>query len=72
MDGKKMRAAVLTEGAAQAVLRRSAARELDSDEEKVMRMRLGATGTRGARLYRHGNRASGLRDRGMDGVAGTA
>jgi hypothetical protein len=42
MEGKKMRAAVLTEGVAQAVLRRGSARELDSEEEKVMRMRLGA------------------------------
>lgn len=43
MEGKKKRAAVVTEGAAQAVLRRGAARELDAEEEKVVRMRLGAT-----------------------------
>jgi len=33
---------VVTEGAAQAVLRRGPARELSTEEEKVMRMRLGA------------------------------
>ncbi|HSM91518.1 MAG TPA: hypothetical protein VLT47_01455 [Anaeromyxobacteraceae bacterium] len=42
----------VTEGAAQAVLRRTAAPELSSEEEKVMRMRLGATPPRAARLER--------------------
>jgi hypothetical protein len=36
-------AAVVTEDAAQAVLRRGRARELTSEEEKVMRLRLGAS-----------------------------
>ena len=35
--------AVVTEAAAQAVLRRGQARDLTSEEEKVMRLRLGAT-----------------------------
>jgi hypothetical protein len=39
---KKAGAAVVSEGAAQAVLRRGGARELSAEEEKVMRMRLGA------------------------------
>jgi len=34
---------VVTEGAAQAALRRGPARELSAEEEKVMRMRLGAS-----------------------------
>ncbi len=42
--------AVVTEGAAQAALRRGPARELSSDEEKVMRMRLGAALPRAAEL----------------------
>jgi hypothetical protein len=42
----------VTEGAAQAVLRKTAAPELSSEEEKVMRMRLGATPPRTARLER--------------------
>jgi DNA-directed RNA polymerase sigma subunit (sigma70/sigma32) len=42
MEGKKKRVAVVTEGTAQAVLRRGATRELDAEEEKVVRMRLGA------------------------------
>jgi hypothetical protein len=41
---------VVTEGAAQAALRRGPARELSSDEEKVMRMRLGAALPRTAEL----------------------
>jgi hypothetical protein len=41
---------VVTEGAAQAALRRGPARELSSDEEKVMRMRLGAALPRAAEL----------------------
>ncbi len=45
---------VVSEGAAQAVLRRGAARELAPDEEKVMRMRLGASPPRGEPLERVG------------------
>lgn len=41
---------VVTEAAAQAALRRGPARELSSDEEKVMRMRLGAALPRSAEL----------------------
>jgi hypothetical protein len=44
--------AVVTEGAAQSVLRRGAARELTADEERVMRMRLGASPPRTAPLER--------------------
>jgi hypothetical protein len=44
--------AVVTEGAAQAVLRRGTARELTPEEEKVMRMRLGAAPPRAAPLER--------------------
>jgi hypothetical protein len=51
-EKKKSRTAVVTEGAAQSVLRRAAAPELSSDEEKVMRMRLGASLPRTARLER--------------------
>jgi hypothetical protein len=55
MDGtRKAGAAVVTEGAAQAVLRRGATRELSPDEEKVMRMRLGASPPPGALLERAG------------------
>ena len=54
MDGKKMRAAVLTEGVVQASLRRGSARELDSEEEKVMRMRLGAGLPASGKLERMG------------------
>jgi len=47
MDQKRKQtragAAVVTEDAAQAVLRRGRARELTSEEEKVMRLRLGAS-----------------------------
>ncbi len=53
MDGKKATGtAVVTESAAQAVLRRGAAVELAPDEEKVMRMRLGASLPLSARLER--------------------
>jgi len=41
---------VVTEGAAHAALRRGQARELSSEEEKVMRMRLGAALPRTAEL----------------------
>jgi hypothetical protein len=48
MDSKrrgtsKTASAVATEGAAQAALRRGPARELSAEEEKVLRMRLGAS-----------------------------
>jgi hypothetical protein len=48
MDSKrkgmvKAASTVVTEGAAQAVLRRGPARELSAEEERVMRMRLGAS-----------------------------
>ncbi len=49
---KKAGAAVVSEGAAQAVLRRGGARELAPEEEKVMRMRLGASPPRTAPLER--------------------
>ena len=49
---KKADVAVVTEGAAQAVLRRGATRELSPEEEKVMRMRLGAAPSRSAPLER--------------------
>jgi hypothetical protein len=42
----------VSEGAAQAVLRKTAAPELSSEEEKVIRMRLGAAPPRTARLAR--------------------
>jgi hypothetical protein len=51
-EKRKSRTAVASEGAAQAVLRRAVAPELSSEEEKVMRMRLGATPPRTARLER--------------------
>jgi hypothetical protein len=51
-EKRKSRTAVVTEGAAQAVLRKAVAPELSSEEEKVMRMRLGATPPRTARLER--------------------
>lgn len=41
-----------TEGAAQSALRRGTARELTADEERVMRMRLGASPPRAAPLER--------------------
>ncbi len=44
--------AVVTEGAAQAALRRGAVRELSPEEEKVMRMRLGAAPPRDLPLER--------------------
>lgn len=54
MVARKKGATVVTEGAAQAVLRRGAARELAPDEEKVMRMRLGASPPGGEPLERIG------------------
>ena len=52
MVTKRKGSAVVTEGAAQSVLRRGAARELGAEEEKVMRMRLGASPPRAAPLER--------------------
>lgn len=56
MDSKKKSIGIaVTEGTAQGVLRRGAARELISlapDEEKVMRMRLGASAKRTDKLQR--------------------
>jgi hypothetical protein len=49
---KKAGAAVVTEGAVQAALRRGPVRELSPDEERVMRMRLGASPPRSAPLER--------------------
>jgi hypothetical protein len=43
MMKKKTAQATVTESSAQAVLRRSGARQLAADEEKVLRMRLGAS-----------------------------
>jgi hypothetical protein len=51
-EKRKSRTTVVSEGSAQAVLRKAAAPELSSEEEKVMRMRLGATPPRAARLQR--------------------
>jgi hypothetical protein len=50
MDGKKT--AVVTESAVQAALRRGPARELAAEEEKAMRMRLGAALPRSSPLER--------------------
>ncbi len=53
MQGKKKPGAVVvTESAAQAALRRGSVPELEPDEERVMRMRLGATLPLSARLER--------------------
>lgn len=49
---KKAAAAVVTEGEAQAALRRGGGRELTAEEERVLRMHLGATPTRTAPLER--------------------
>jgi hypothetical protein len=55
MDAKRNPgSAVVTEGAAQAVLRRGATRDLSPEEEKVMRMRLGASPPDAASLERAG------------------
>ncbi len=56
---RKSGVGVVTEGAAQAGLRRGPARELAPEEEKVLRMRLGASPPRTAPLERA---ASGLGD----------
>ncbi len=50
---------VVTEGAAQAALRRGPAKALSPEEEKVLRMRLGAVPARAAPLERAG---AGLTD----------
>ncbi len=53
MDTKrKPGVGVVTESTVQAALRRGPARELAPEEEKALRMRLGATPPRGARLQR--------------------
>jgi hypothetical protein len=57
---KRKGAAVATEGAAQSVLRRGAARELTAEEERVMRMRLGASPPRAAPLERAAEGSSDL------------
>ena len=52
MQTKKTATEVATEAAAQAALRRGPTRELTPEEERVMRMRLGAVPPRGAPLER--------------------
>ena len=52
MQTKRTATAVATEPAAQAALRRGATRELTPEEERVMRMRLGAVPPRAAPLER--------------------
>ncbi len=52
MHGKKRGTAVVTESAVQAVLRRGPARALAPDEERLMRMRVGASLPLSARLER--------------------
>jgi hypothetical protein len=52
MESKKRSTAVVTEGGAQAALRRGPARELAPEEERVIRMRLGAAVPRTAPLER--------------------
>ncbi len=52
MDKKRSSMAVITEGQAQAALRRGALRKLDKEEESVLRMRLGASLPRTAPLTR--------------------
>jgi hypothetical protein len=52
MQTKKTATVVATEPAAQAALRRGATRELTPEEERVMRMRLGAAPPRTAPLER--------------------
>lgn len=54
VERKKTAPAVVTEGAAQAVLRRGAARRLSPEEEKLLRMRLGASPPRTEALQRVG------------------
>ena len=59
MVTKRKSVGVVTEGAAQAALRRGPARELSPEEDKVLRMRLGAAPARLAPLERA---AEGLTD----------
>jgi hypothetical protein len=49
-QGRPSRTAVVTEAGAHAALRRGSTRELSAEEEKVMRMRLGASPPRTAAL----------------------
>ena len=56
---KKLGAAVVTEGSAHAALRRGPAKALSPEEDKVLRMRLGAAPPRVAPLERAG---AGLTD----------
>ena len=57
---KKMARVVASEAAVQAVLRRGAARELSPEEEKLMRMRLGASPARDRALERTGRGVADL------------
>lgn len=57
---KKMARVVASEAAVQAVLRRGAARELSPEEEKLMRMRLGASPARDHALERTGRGVADL------------
>lgn len=52
METKKKSTAVVTEAGVQAALRRGPAKELAAEEERVMRMRLGASPPRTAPLER--------------------
>ena len=52
MQGKKKLGAVITESAAQAALRRGSVSALEPEEEKVIRMRVGAALPLSARLER--------------------
>jgi hypothetical protein len=61
MEGKKKAgAAVVTEAAMQAVLRRGNAPSLSADEDQVLRMRLGASLPSGERLERVGRGMSDI------------
>ncbi len=60
MTKRKTTEPVVTESAAQAVLRRSGVRDLSPSEEKVMRMRLGASVPRKEHLERVGRGNSDL------------
>jgi hypothetical protein len=57
---KKMARVAASEAAVQAVLRRGAASELTPEEEKVMRMRLGASPARDQALERAGRGVADL------------
>lgn len=60
MQTKKTATVIATEAAAQAVLRRGPARDLSPEEERVMRMRLGASPPRGAPLQHSAEARSDL------------